>query len=74
MTGLKKKRASSLVDYSAHRASLSTFYAFNDNTKGSLIQFDYAVSSWQELGTQAFFAGLAGMLLSVAVYLGVCFL
>ena len=30
---------------------------------------DDSIPEWQELGTQAFFAGLAGMLLAIAIYL-----
>ena len=39
-----------------------------------IIEVDYSISSWQELGTQVFFAALAGFLLSIAVYLGVRYL
>ena len=35
---------------------------------------DYTIPSWQELGTQALFAGLAGMLLAIGIYLGVFYL
>lgn len=32
---------------------------------------DDSIPEWQEIGGQAFFAGLAGMLLAIAIYLGV---
>ena len=33
------------------------------------LEIDDSIPEWQELGTQAFFAGLVGMLLAVALYL-----
>lgn len=33
------------------------------------ITIDYTIPEWQELGTQALFAGLAGMLLAIVIYL-----
>ena len=36
--------------------------------------FDDTIPEWQEIGTQAFFAGLAGFVMSIAVYLGVFYL
>ena len=31
--------------------------------------FDDTIPEWQEIGTQAFFAGLAGFVLSIVLYL-----
>ena len=70
----KRKRALVYQTGCAHRAFPSTFYDSNSSTKEPLIQIDYSVSSWQELGTQALFAGLIGMLLAIALYLGVYYL
>lgn len=36
--------------------------------------FDYSISDWQELGTQALFAGLLGMLLAICIYLAVFYI
>ena len=33
--------------------------------------FDDTIPEWQEIGEQAFFAGLTGFVLSIVVYLGV---
>lgn len=33
--------------------------------------FDDTIPEWQEIGAQAFVAGLAGFVLSIVVYLGV---
>ena len=33
------------------------------------IEIDETVPTWQEIGAQAFFAGLAGFLLSIVIYL-----
>lgn len=70
----KRKRATVDQTGCAHRALSSTFYDSYSSTKEPLIQIDYTVSSWQELGTQTLFAGLAGMLLSVVIYLGVYYI
>ena len=70
----KRKRATVDQTGCAHRALSSTFYDSYSSTKEPLIQIDYSVSSWQELGTQALFAGLIGMLLAIALYLGVYYL
>jgi hypothetical protein len=70
----KRKRATVDQTGCAHRALSSTFYDSYSSTKEPLIQIDYNVSSWQELGTQALFAGLAGMFLSVVIYLGVYYI
>lgn len=31
-------------------------------------EIDDSIPEWQEIGTQAFFAGLVGMLLAIALY------
>ena len=43
----------------------------NNNTVSEFFknQIDDSIPTWQELGTQALFAGLAGMLLAIGIYL-----
>lgn len=70
----KRKRAHCLTDTSAPRALPSTFYGINHSTHEPIIQIDYTVPTWYELGPYIFFSCMAGVLLAVVLFMGVYYL